>query len=159
MPQRAENGNFRDQFAILIHNFLAKCIDFEPPNTITLYLIVLKMTESIIWQRFYPYSASPIYAIEVTDLAIEELSNIRAFERRPILEAIRQQLTYEPTVTTRNRKLLESLIPSFESVPPIWELRIGAYRIFYDVDEAEKIVYIRAIRRKTPEQTTEDIVQ
>ena len=101
----------------------------------------------------------PTYAIEVTDLAIEELSNIRAFERRPILEAIRQQLTYEPTVTTRNRKLLESLIPSFESVPPIWELRIGAYRIFYDVDEAEKIVYIRAIRRKIPEQTTEDIVQ
>jgi len=87
------------------------------------------------------------------------LSNIRAFERRPILEAIRQQLTYEPTVTTRNRKLLESLIPSFESVPPIWELRIGAYRIFYDVDEAEKIVYIRAVRRKTHEQTTEDIVQ
>jgi hypothetical protein len=72
----------------------------------------------------------PTYAIEVTDLAIEELSNIRAFERCPILEAIRQQLTYEPTVTTRNRKLLESLIPSFESVPPIWELRIGAYRIF-----------------------------
>lgn len=100
-----------------------------------------------------------IYAIEVTDLAIEELSNIRAFERRPILEAIRQQLTYEPTVITRNRKLLESLIPNFESVPPIWELRVGEYRIFYDVDEAEKIVYIRAIRRKIPEQTTEDIVQ
>ena len=100
-----------------------------------------------------------IYAIEVTDLAIEELSNIRAFERRPILEAIRQQLTYEPTVITRNRKLLESLIPNFESVPPIWELRVGEYRIFYDVDKAEKIVYIRAIRRKTPEKTTEDIVQ
>jgi len=100
-----------------------------------------------------------IYAIEVTDLAIEELSNIRAFERRPILEAIRQQLTYEPIVTTRNRKLLESLVPSFESVPPIWELRVGEYRVFYDVDEGEKIVCIRAIRRKTPEQTTEDIVQ
>lgn len=100
-----------------------------------------------------------IYAIEVTDLAIEELSNIRAFERRPILEAIRQQLTYEPAITTRNRKLLKSLIPRFESVPPIWELRIGAYRVFYDVNEEEKIVYIRAIRQKTPEQTTEDIVQ
>ena len=100
-----------------------------------------------------------IYSIEVTDLAIEELSNIRAFERRPILEAIRQQLTYEPTAITRNRKLLESLIPNFESVPPIWELRVGEYRIFYDVDKAEKIVYIRAIRRKTPEKTTEDIVQ
>jgi mRNA-degrading endonuclease RelE of RelBE toxin-antitoxin system len=100
-----------------------------------------------------------IYAIEVTDLAIEELSNIRAFERRPILETIRQQLTYEPIATTRNRKLLKSLVPSFESVPPIWELRVGEYRVFYDVDEGEKIVYIRAIRRKTPEQTTEDIVQ
>jgi mRNA-degrading endonuclease RelE of RelBE toxin-antitoxin system len=99
------------------------------------------------------------YTIEVTDLAIEELSNIRAFERRLILEAIRQQLTYEPTVITRNRKLLESLVPSFESVPPIWELRVGEYRIFYDVDEGERIVYIRAIRRKTPEQTTKEIVK
>ena len=98
------------------------------------------------------------YAIEVTDLAIEELSNIRAFKRRPILETIRQQLTYKPTVITRNCKLLESLIPSFKTVPPIWELRVGEYRIFYDVDEGEKIVYVRAIRRKTPEQTTEDIV-
>ena len=73
----------------------------------------------------------PIYAIEITDLAIEELRNIRAFERRPILEVIRQQLTYKPTVITRNRKLLESLIPSFEIVPPIWELRVGEYRVFY----------------------------
>jgi hypothetical protein len=66
---------------------------------------------------------------------------------------------YEPIATTRNRKLLESLVPSFESVPPIWELRVGEYRVFYDVDEGEKIVYIRAIRRKKTEQTTEDIVQ
>ncbi len=37
------------------------------------------------------------YAIEVTALAIEELRELRPFDRRPILEAIRQQLTYEPT--------------------------------------------------------------
>jgi mRNA-degrading endonuclease RelE of RelBE toxin-antitoxin system len=99
-----------------------------------------------------------VYAIEVTDLAIEELRELRAFDRRPILEAIRQQLTYEPTVVTRNRKLLEPLVPDFEAVPPIWELRVGDYRIFYDVDEKEKIVYIRAVRYKAPGQTTEDIV-
>ena len=98
------------------------------------------------------------YAIEVTDLAVEELRVLRAFERRPILEAIRQQLTHEPTIITRNRKRLEPLVPSFEAVPPIWELRVGEYRVFYDVDEDEKIVYVRAVRRKAPGQTTEEIV-
>lgn len=81
-------------------------------------------------------------------MAVEELRELRAFDRRPILEAIRQQLTYEPTVVTRNRKLLEPLVPDFEAVPPIWELRVGNYCIFYDVDEEEKIVYIRAVRYK-----------
>jgi len=99
------------------------------------------------------------YSIEVTDLAIEELSNIRTFERRSILDAIRKQLTYEPTIITRNRKQLEPLLTNFEAIPPIWELRVGEYRIFYDVDEGEKFVYIRAIRQKTPAQKTEDIVQ
>jgi hypothetical protein len=59
MPQGAKNGDFRNQFPILTHNFPAKCMDFEPPNTITLHLIVSKMPERIVWQRFYTYSASP----------------------------------------------------------------------------------------------------
>lgn len=108
--------------------------------------------------RAFEFSVMTSYAIEVTDLAVEELRVLRAFERRPILEAIRQQLTHEPTIITRNRKRLEPLVPSFEAVPPIWELRVGEYRVFYDVDEDEKIVYVRAVRRKAPGQTTEEIV-
>jgi len=61
MPQGAKNGDFRDQFPVLPHIFPAKCMDFEPPNAITLHLIVCKMPESIVWQGFHPYSASPIY--------------------------------------------------------------------------------------------------
>lgn len=99
-----------------------------------------------------------VYAIEVTDLAVEELRDLRVYERGPILEAIRHQLTYEPTVITRNRKRLKPLVPKFEAMPPIWELRVGDYRIFYDVDEEASIVYIRAIRYKAPGQTTEEIV-
>ena len=34
-------------------------MDFEPPNAITLHLIVSKMPEKIVWQRFYTYSVSP----------------------------------------------------------------------------------------------------
>jgi hypothetical protein len=36
-------------------------MDFEPPNAITLHLIVFKMANSVVWQRFYAFSASPIY--------------------------------------------------------------------------------------------------
>jgi hypothetical protein len=48
MAQGAKNGDFRDQFPVLPHIFPAKCMDFEPPNAITLHLIVCKMPESIV---------------------------------------------------------------------------------------------------------------
>ncbi len=41
-------------------------------------------------------------------------------------------------------------------VPPIWELRVGEFRIFYDVAEEERKVYVRAVRRKPPHKTTEE---
>ena len=96
---------------------------------------------------------------EIADLAVEELTQIRAFDRRRIVEAIRNQLTYQPTVTTRNCKQLEVLAPNFEHTPPIWELRVDDYRLFYDVDEDNQMVYVRAVRQKLSQQTTEDITQ
>ena len=42
--------------------------------------------------------------------------------------------------------------------PPIWELRVGAYRVFYDVDEDLNVVYVRAVREKPPDKRTEDIL-
>ncbi|MGH7253948.1 MAG: type II toxin-antitoxin system RelE family toxin [Nitrospiraceae bacterium] len=35
---------------------------------------------------------------------------------------------------------------------------MGGYRVFYDVDEEEQVVYIRAIRKKPAERTTEEIL-
>jgi mRNA-degrading endonuclease RelE of RelBE toxin-antitoxin system len=43
-----------------------------------------------------------------------------------IVDAIDDQLIYEPHLETRNRKLLES------NPLGAWELRIGRYRVFYD---------------------------
>jgi len=37
-----------------------------------------------------------------------------------------------------------NLIPPWPADPPVWELRVGAYRVFYDVSEEEKVVRIRA---------------
>ena len=54
--------------------------------------------------------------------------------------------------------ILIGLIPPWEHVEPIWELSVGEYRVFYDVDEAAMVVNIRAIRRKPAHRTTEEIL-
>ena len=51
-----------------------------------------------------------------------------------------------------------NLTPPWEAEPPIWELRVGEYRVFYDVSDEEQAVYVRAIRRKPAGQTTEEIL-
>jgi mRNA-degrading endonuclease RelE of RelBE toxin-antitoxin system len=99
-----------------------------------------------------------VFSIEIGRSALEELVALRAFDGRKILEAIEAELSHEPTRATRRRKILPGLKPPFEAVPPIWELRVGEYRVFYDVSEEEKKVYVRAVRRKPPHKTTEEIL-
>ncbi len=97
------------------------------------------------------------YGIEFTPLAVSNLKAIRAYERRRIVDEIDRQLHLQPGVETRNRKRLDGLLPEFEHQPPVWELRVGDYRVFYDVDDSASIVYIRTVRRKKRGRQTEDI--
>jgi mRNA-degrading endonuclease RelE of RelBE toxin-antitoxin system len=99
------------------------------------------------------------FEIDITDVATEELKAIRTFDRRRIVDGIKQQLSDQPTIASRNRKCLKDTIPSFEHRQPLWELRVGDYRVFYDVDEENQNVTVRAVRLKEPDQTTEDIIQ
>ena len=99
-----------------------------------------------------------MFAIEFSEGVVEDLARVRPFERRRILEAIEAQLGDLPTSESRNRKQLRGLVPPFEAVPPIWELRVGNYRVFYDVDDEEQRVDVRAIRRKPPHTRTEEIL-
>jgi mRNA-degrading endonuclease RelE of RelBE toxin-antitoxin system len=58
---------------------------------------------------------------------------------------------------SRNRKPLPGLSPSFARVAPVWELRVGDYRVFYDIEQEERAVCVRAVRFKgqsTTEETT-----
>jgi len=87
----------------------------------------------------------------------EELESFRAFDQRRVLAEIRELLAHEPRTPTRRRKCLIDLTPSFDHELPVWELRVGEFRVFYDLADEEKLVHIRAVRRKQPEQTTEDI--
>jgi mRNA-degrading endonuclease RelE of RelBE toxin-antitoxin system len=98
------------------------------------------------------------YSIRLAVDALRDLRAFKAYHRNRILDEVDKQLKYDPTSPARNRKLLVDLLPSWEAQPPIWELRIGEFRVFYDVSEVEKTVYVRAVRRKAGGQTTEDIL-
>jgi mRNA-degrading endonuclease RelE of RelBE toxin-antitoxin system len=96
-----------------------------------------------------------MYAIAIVPSALDELALLRPFDRRRVAEAIEERLAREPLQQARHRKPLPGIVPPFEHVPPLWELRVGDYRVFYDVDDAERLVTIRAIRAKGRKTTDE----
>lgn len=99
-----------------------------------------------------------MYRIRIATSVQGELESIPRFYRGKVLDAIAHQLATQPTVPTRLRKNLINLEPPWEAEPPIWQLRVGDYRVFYDVNEEEHVVYVRAIRHKPPDKTTEEIL-
>jgi mRNA-degrading endonuclease RelE of RelBE toxin-antitoxin system len=99
-----------------------------------------------------------VFTISFAESIAADLAAIRAFERRQLLDQIEQQLLHEPARETRNKKILRGLTPPWEHVPPVWELRINQYRVFYDVDEVAGQVVVRAVRLKPPHKTTEEIL-
>jgi mRNA-degrading endonuclease RelE of RelBE toxin-antitoxin system len=76
------------------------------------------------------------FQIVVTEEAKEDLSYYTAFERKIMVSEIREQLTHRPHEETKNRKPLRD--NPFAS----WELRVGKYRVFYEVDETARTVSV-----------------
>ena len=56
-----------------------------------------------------------------------------------MLDSVDEQLQYQPTVETRNRKPMRP-----NPIAP-WELRIGDLRVYYEVDVAESFVRVLAV--------------
>ena len=99
-----------------------------------------------------------MYEIRYSPSVANDLKGLKVYLRRQILDEVDEQLSDATATETRRRKILYGLVPPFEADPPVWQLRVGEYRIFYDVDEIERIVYVRAVRHKPPHRTTEDIL-
>ena len=80
------------------------------------------------------------YRIEYSPEAEEHLRFLTARQRVTVLDGVDEQLMYQPTVETRNRK------PMRPNPLAPWELRIGKLRVYYDVEEEpEPLVFIRAV--------------
>jgi mRNA-degrading endonuclease RelE of RelBE toxin-antitoxin system len=87
-------------------------------------------------QQFGDHS---MFEVVVTESAVADLHVLKKTEQTVVLDAIEQQLTKEPLVQTRNRKPLR---PNDLSS---WEVIIGTLRVFYDVDEINQKVIIKAV--------------
>jgi mRNA-degrading endonuclease RelE of RelBE toxin-antitoxin system len=99
-----------------------------------------------------------MFTVEYARSVVDDLADLRAFDRKQLLDRIEEQLTHQPTQETRNKKILVGLSPPWEHEEPVWELRVGDYRIFYDVDEDASRVRVRAIRHKPPHKTIEEVL-
>ena len=98
-----------------------------------------------------------MFSIRFAKGAVGELEGVVPHARGRIIDAIEEGLRAHPLIPSRNRKELIGLVPPWEQVRPVWELRVGEYRVFYDVDTAARGVIVRAIRHKGP-KTTEEIL-
>ncbi|MBC6481196.1 MAG: type II toxin-antitoxin system RelE/ParE family toxin [Hormoscilla sp. GM7CHS1pb] len=80
-----------------------------------------------------------MFELTFTASALDDLHYFKKSEQNLVLDSIEQQLIPEPLTVTRNRKYLRPNLLSS------WQLRVGIYRVFYDVEPEEDVVIIKAV--------------
>ena len=80
-----------------------------------------------------------MYEIKYTSAAIKDLKSLRKVDQEEVLDGVDINLKHEPAVETRNRKKLRP------NEVAEWELRLGRFRVFYNVLEDVLVVRIEAI--------------
>lgn len=84
------------------------------------------------------------FRIELVDDAKAALRRLRVVDRAKVLDRIERHLTDEPTAQSRSRiKRLRA-----GTYPP-YRLRVDDIRVYYDVDEATRLVVVLGIVPKS----------
>jgi mRNA interferase RelE/StbE len=82
------------------------------------------------------------YEIRYSNEAVEQLRKLRVFDRTAVFDQIEEVLSVNPTVTSKSRiKRLR------EPAPTQYRLRVGDFRIFYDVEE-EAVLIIQILSKQ-----------
>ena len=87
-----------------------------------------------------------MFEIKLTEEAIGDLQWFKKAERSHIVGELVALASLEPTTETRNRKRLRP------NELAEWEIRIGDFRVFYDVDQDNKLIKIEAVGYKKGSQ-------
>lgn len=87
------------------------------------------------------------FTIVYAPITRDHLRAIEAKYYSLIRDAVNEQVSFEPTTETRNRKPLKRPVVFMAT----WEIRFGPqnhFRVYYDVDLEQQLVSILAIGRK-----------
>jgi mRNA-degrading endonuclease RelE of RelBE toxin-antitoxin system len=87
-----------------------------------------------------------MFQIAFTLSARRHLGGLRRYDSKRLLDAIESQLSHRPAQETRNRKRLRP------NELAEWELRIGRFRVFYDVLVPAGVVKVEAVGYKEGNQ-------
>jgi len=94
--------------------------------------------------------ASP-FQIEYSPEAAAEIEALRTFEARKIIDTIEHHLRHGPKTESRSR--IKKMRAPFWSE---FRLRIDDFRVYYDVDDQERLVRILRVLQKTTDSTPGD---
>lgn len=67
---------------------------------------------------------------------------MRKRDQQIIVDAVDEQLTHQPDQPTTQRKRLDD-----NPLAP-WELRVGDFRVFYDVNRDDQVIAVVAVGQK-----------
>ncbi len=70
------------------------------------------------------------FEVGYSNASVEQLSKLRAFDRTAILDVVDKVLQVAPTTVSKT-----TLKRLRQPAPTEYRLRVGEYRVFYDVDE------------------------
>ena len=82
------------------------------------------------------------YEIRYSNEAVEQLKKLRVFDRTAILDQIEQVLSVNPIIVSKSRIKRLS-----EPAPTQYRLRVGEFRVFYDVEE-EAVLIIQVLSKQ-----------
>lgn len=93
------------------------------------------------------------YSIRFDQTAIEDLSQLRKRDQTTLLENVQRFLTHSPG-TEQGRRIKRLHKPAISDL----RLRVGDFRVYYDVDdEAQEVHVLRVARKGT--RTTEETLE
>lgn len=96
-----------------------------------------------------------MFRVQWRDETEDDLRALPIHQRRRVFDEAVKVLSSRPT--SPPQKLIEGLKPPWANEEGFWQLTIDPYRVFYDVDEVEFVVTVRAVRYKGRNRT-EDIL-
>jgi mRNA-degrading endonuclease RelE of RelBE toxin-antitoxin system len=70
-----------------------------------------------------------VYELRYSDVAVEQLRKLRAFDRTAVLDQIERRLATAPTNVTKT-----ALKKLRQPAPTQYRLRAGEHRVYYNVD-------------------------